>query len=863
MKRSLAPVLGVFILFSFDGGVANGQCTTTNATSCACQTSGATDCDLLPDLMISWQALESSYGGPSEYTQSSTSNPGRLRITGATPNVGHGPLEVRGVDANGDRRFICGTDTFVYHNLSSNEGFTCPAPWAGLTPRQILYQRIYHKNGNAMTFNDVQRGTMTYHAGHGHYHIDGWSNFDLRLAQPGSTNPLDWPIVATGGKLGYCLINLFTCSGSPGYCRTSHLYNQGTILDNSTFGSNYALGDHWTSCGDDAQGIDVGKGDIYDEGLQGMWINLMPGMCNGQYYIVSRVDPNNDFLEENDNNNWTSIPFTIALQNAAGTGTSAAIGCSGRLVMAPGETRTLTASPGTAYNWSTGATSQSITVSSPGTYSCTVTCPCGSLSTPTVTLTTISAPAAPVGTGATLFAPGTADLSATGTNVRWYDAASGGNQVGTGNAFTTPFITTTTDYWAEDRTISPGTDLNVGKSNNSGTGAYGNTRQWLYFDATQPFKLVSFKVYANSLGLRHFVLVDRNGDLIAEKYIEIPSGLNTITVNWDVPMGTHHQITCYDEGATSSGTEVQVIDLWYNTASVTFPYAIGTMGSITGSSTGTNYYYLYDWVVHSDAVEAVGPRTMVTATVTNPLLLPLKMKLEGPFVSGTGMMNDALRTGGLIPTTEPYTGLGFAQPPGNGGETASPVVFTVTGNDAIVDWVRVEVRSSSDPGAVLATKQALLQRDGDVVAVDGVSTLSVDLLPGNYHIAVRHRNHLGCMTAAPVALSAATPLTDFTLASTATWGTNARKDIGGVMVLWAGNSRQDVELKYTGSDNDREPVLQAIGGVVPTNTVSGYSNTDNTMDGVTKYTGTGNDRDPILSNIGGTVPTNTRTEQLP
>lgn len=35
------------------------------------------------------------------------------------------------------------------------------------------------------------------------------------------------------------------------------------------------------------------------------------------------------------------------------------------------------------------------------------------------------------------------------------------------------------------------------------------------------------------------------------------------------------------------------------------------------------------------------------------------------------------------------------------------------------------------------------------------------------------------------------------------------------------------------------------------------------MDGVTKYTGTANDRDPILINVGGTVPTATRAEQIP
>lgn len=45
--------------------------------------------------------------------------------------------------------------------------------------------------------------------------------------------------------------------------------------------------------------------------------------------------------------------------------------------------------------------------------------------------------------------------------------------------------------------------------------------------------------------------------------------------------------------------------------------------------------------------------------------------------------------------------------------------------------------------------------------------------------------------------------------------------------------------------------------------MQGYRVEDVTMDGTVKYTGAGNDRDVILENIGGTVPTNVRLQQLP
>jgi hypothetical protein len=248
------------------------------------------------------------------------------------------------------------------------------------------------------------------------------------------------------------------------------------------------------------------------------------------------------------------------------------------------------------------------------------------------------------------------------------------------------------------------------------------------------------------------------------------------------------------------------------------------------------------------------------------LLLALRGMLEGPYSSATGQMSDALRTAGIVPTSEPYTALGYAQVGGGGAETITPAVLATTGNNAIVDWVVVELRNAVAPGTVLATRSALIQRDGDIVATDGVSPLTFNNAPGTYHVALRHRNHLGVMTGNATALGLSTTPVDLSLASTATFGTDARKSVTGAFpaqVLWVGDVNFDDEIKYVGQDNDRDPILQAIGGVVPTNTTTGYLPADVNMDGTVKYSGENNDRDPILQTIGGVVPTNTRVGQLP
>ena len=249
----------------------------------------------------------------------------------------------------------------------------------------------------------------------------------------------------------------------------------------------------------------------------------------------------------------------------------------------------------------------------------------------------------------------------------------------------------------------------------------------------------------------------------------------------------------------------------------------------------------------------------------NAVAVDIRALLEGPY-QGAGMMGDALRAASLIPATEPYSSLGFAQA-GGGGEQMGAGVLAVTGNDAIVDWVLVELRNPQNPAQVMATRCGLLQRDGDIVPVDGAGSLILPAVPGGYHVAVRHRNHFGVMTASPVVLGGSATAIDFRLQTTATWGTNARKNLGGgLWGLWGGNTRRDGAislLKYTGNANDRDPILVIVGSTTPTATVVGYAPEDMNLNGVVKYTGSANDRDPILVNVGSTAPNGTRMEQLP
>jgi hypothetical protein len=155
-----------------------------------------------------------------------------------------------------------------------------------------------------------------------------------------------------------------------------------------------------------------------------------------------------------------------------------------------------------------------------------------------------------------------------------------------------------------------------------------------------------------------------------------------------------------------------------------------------------------------------------------------------------------------------------------------------------------------------------------VVGTDGVEPVRFTGVPdGSYYVALLHRNHLGAMTATALSIqSSSSNSVDMTTAPT--WGTNAQKSRDGRMMLWGGNARVDDRLRYTGSANDRDPILIAVGGFVPTATLLNvYRLEDTSMDGDVIYTGAGNDRELILLNINwglsGTSVTRQRLQQLP
>lgn len=355
---------------------------------------------------------------------------------------------------------------------------------------------------------------------------------------------------------------------------------------------------------------------------------------------------------------------------------------------------------------------------------------------------------------------------------------------------------------------------------------------------------------ADNFGVRVLPTSHLNGGTGAQ----IPDNVNkTWEIQEEFPGGAAWSVRPYwlasDEAGTFDRTNCGVA--YYDGSQWDLP--VSFLSNALGAGTTTSPYNVTDATFTQSGFFTVGGQNLAG------VLLSVRAMLGGPFNSGLGLMNDQLRTGSHIPTAEPYTAMPTFTHVGGGGESvASAASFDNSGtNNDIVDWVFVELRDGTNPATIVATKSALIQRDGDIVGAENANSTSASLwMPansGNYHIAVRHRNHLGVRTASPQVLQEAVnnSLYNFSSATTQAVG-GVQILIGSAACLYGGNVNSNTNIRATGfpSLNDYSAMLSQLGG--PTGVVSGYNTSDITMDGIARATGfpTINDYSKLLFFLG-------------
>lgn len=206
---------------------------------------------LLPDL-FAWadQDLNYMYGG--FFDRNTIRNKVLYRFTGALPNIGAGPLEVREV-------------------THPNE-------------TQDVYQRIYDDEGgiSESLIGSFPNANPTF----GHLWLENIARYNLRTVLPGDGVG---PIVSFMDKTSMALVD-----GAE--------YN--TALPGAPDDPFY------DNVNDPILGVSVGWADLYSYFIPGQWVEVT-GLPDGEYWLEVTVDPLNRLAESNEANNTTRIKVTL------------------------------------------------------------------------------------------------------------------------------------------------------------------------------------------------------------------------------------------------------------------------------------------------------------------------------------------------------------------------------------------------------------------------------------------------------------------------------------------------------------------------------------------------------------------------
>lgn len=163
--------------------------------------------------------------------------------------------------------------------------------------------------------------------------------------------------------------------------------------------------------------------------------------------------------------------------------------------------------------------------------------------------------------------------------------------------------------------------------------------------------------------------------------------------------------------------------------------------------------------------------------------MQVRLFLEGLYNSALGEMTTAVSNLSNFPNTQPYNTAPF--------NYAGTENITTIPTDT-VDWVLLELRSANDLSQVIHRQVALLRKDGFMMQLDGTQGVSFNnVIDGDYHLAVFHRNHLGVVSSVPILLDVATYIYDFTQGDWKAYGQRQLKAIGSTYALWAGDLNGD------------------------------------------------------------------------
>jgi uncharacterized protein YjdB len=322
-------------------------------------------------------------------------------------------------------------------------------------------------------------------------------------------------------------------------------------------------------------------------------------------------------------------------------------------------------------------------------------------------------------------------------------------------------------------------------------------------------------------------------------------------------------------------------------------YFIDSLGSYTftpNSDFSGNTEIVY--TVCDDNASTACTNATIHILVFDDISLQIRVYLEGALMNngnettseGRPMMKDHYRVSPFngknsIPLADPYSTsfsifsnlpskfnhLGPHMMEGNVTISDSLAVFSVTGDNAIVDWIHVELRSKDNMNNAFATRSGLIQRDGDIVDLDGVSPLKFQgVNVDSFYVVVKHRSHLGVMSQKVHYGTYVDftnndfPLFDFgtTLGNGFDYTGLAMKENykAGYRACWAGDLDANGKVKFSAPSDDQAYIFQDVLFSSPLYLINydfaiGYYTGDFDMNSKAKYENPNDDKNHLFGQL--------------
>ncbi len=311
--------------------------------------------------------------------------------------------------------------------------------------------------------------------------------------------------------------------------------------------------------------------------------------------------------------------------------------------------------------------------------------------------------------------PDSVQLAATasaGSIIEWYDVATGGTPLDTGFTFTTPYLSTTTTYYAQPISEGGGggyvgpVDINIGTY-----ATWSSTAQWLNFSVLSPTTINTVDIFFSAAVNSSFSIVIRDASTLATVFTY--NGTTTVsgtTTPQVVPIAATLPVGNYQ---INMGT---IAACYRNSTGAVYPYTIPGVISITGNTFDPNYYYsFYNWNVGAGSCE--GTRVPVLASILTPPT-PVDLGPDTGMCLGHTVTLDA----GVYPT-------GYTYLWDNNSNNQTRVV-ALTGNYHVT-VTSTNGCTTSDTVYVNAASDFMVDLGNDTIVCDGV-LLTLDAGHPNY-----------------------------------------------------------------------------------------------------------------------------------